>query len=367
MLQRLKDFWSRRSFLLKEHTAVGDLEGLIQEVTATNAGRKLVVDREKAEIHDVKIVGIVSANGGRQYPVDMLRRHKHLYEGAKCYVNHATDLRKPRGYEELLGGFTGIYEKPDGLYAQTFSYKPKHPLAESVIWDAEHGTFSGGFSHMVKGKQRGALVEAIENVFSVDLVADGATTKNLGESRVLSEAIDLTGMGIEDLKVLVASANEAIHKLSATTETDTVSKPTIDDVKKDPALVEAILSEHRNSESAKARDAEFKTLKEENEKFKAEAAKVERRKAIDAKLKEAKLPPKAITDIFVETCMGASDDAKLKAIIDDRKAAFGMANRPEGPESREQSFGEALPPGDYDEGLAEGKKFVASRLPVAAK
>ncbi len=76
------------------------------------------------------------------------------------------------------------YEEGRGLFGDLL-YNPKHALAEQLAWDAEHLPGNVGLSHNVlartstEGSQ--TIVEAILQVFSVDLVADPATTSGLFE------------------------------------------------------------------------------------------------------------------------------------------------------------------------------------------
>lgn len=149
---------------------------------STSANIALRVDRDKATICGVKVLGVESANG-RLYPPEALRAAAALYENVRVNVDHLSGGL--RSYRDRIGKLTNIRFERDGLYGDLV-VNPKHPLAEQLFWDAEHSPESVGLSHDAVGKTsvRGGkiIVEAIHSVRSVDLVAEPATTKSLYES-----------------------------------------------------------------------------------------------------------------------------------------------------------------------------------------
>lgn len=152
----------------------------------TSRGASPTVDRDAGVIRGVKLLGVESANG-RTYPVSVIERAAKLYEGSKVNVNHARTQGQPRGYEERIGVVRSVVAKgQDGLFGD-FHFNPKHPLAEQLIWDAQHAPENVGFSHDVEAKASRKdgrlLIEEILAVHSVDLVADPATTNGLFEGR----------------------------------------------------------------------------------------------------------------------------------------------------------------------------------------
>ena len=153
----------------------------------TNYGSiNLKIDKEKGVIHDVKILGMKSSNN-REYPLSTLRDAVPLYENARVNLDHPEgDPRKPRSYQDRLGVIRDVkLMDGDGLYAN-FHFNPMHPLAEQLIWDAEHFPGNVGFSHNVEAltsrNNERVVVDKIIAVRSVDLVADPATTSGLFES-----------------------------------------------------------------------------------------------------------------------------------------------------------------------------------------
>lgn len=143
------------------------------------------IDRAAGIIRDVKILGLASRNN-RVYPESTLADAAPLYENAKVNLNHPDgsplDARK---YQDRFGLIKNVRLLPgEGLFGD-FHFNPKHALAEQFLWDAENSPENVGFSHNVEAvvarKDGRQLVEKIESVRSVDLVADPATTCGLFE------------------------------------------------------------------------------------------------------------------------------------------------------------------------------------------
>jgi hypothetical protein len=164
----------------------------LQEFTAASAAH-LRVDRDAGVLHGVKLLGLVSSNG-RRYLQSALREAAPLYEGAKVNVNHATGAKggaiAPREYQDRLGVIRHVaFREGEGLFGD-LHFNPKHALAEQLVWDAEHAPQNVGLSHNVLAHTAGrgdqTIVERIEKVQSVDLVADPATTRGLFECGIRS-------------------------------------------------------------------------------------------------------------------------------------------------------------------------------------
>lgn len=165
-------------------TATLEQPGVLREY-ASNAGVRLHVDRAASAIRGVKLLGTVSANG-RDYPLEVIRKALPLYEGRVVNIDHVDSAAgERRSYRDRIGCVRGVHLREDGLYGNFF-FNPKHALAEQLIWDAENNPSAVGFSHDSRGpsKMRGGrvVVESIDKVLSVDLVANPATTSGLYES-----------------------------------------------------------------------------------------------------------------------------------------------------------------------------------------
>ena len=156
----------------------------LQEFVDSSAAT-LRVDRRQGVLRGVKLIGLMSRNG-RKYKPEALIEAKSLYEGAKVNVNHPKGgPLSPRDYQDRLGVIREVaFRAGEGLFGD-LHFNPKHPLAEQLVWDAEHNPRNVGVSHNVmarvskEGEQ--TLVEAITHVQSVDLVADPAATQGLYE------------------------------------------------------------------------------------------------------------------------------------------------------------------------------------------
>jgi hypothetical protein len=144
------------------------------------------IDESTSEIRGVKLLGLTSKNG-RRYLETALENAINLYEGAKVNVNHPKGkANSPRDYQDRLGRIKQVeHREGDGLYG-TLVLNPKHPCAEQLLWDAKHAPENAGMSHNVfargKTENKTMVIEAIEKVISIDLVADPATTEGLFES-----------------------------------------------------------------------------------------------------------------------------------------------------------------------------------------
>ena len=144
---------------------------------------QLRVDREAGVIYGVKALGVVSRKG-RKYSEAALRQAAQMYEGVAVNVDHKYD-----GERLLCEGFGELRNpvvKSDGVYAD-LHYLKAHPIAESVAERAERFPHTFGMSHDADGNMAkdGAgewVVESLEKVHSVDLVATPATTQGLFES-----------------------------------------------------------------------------------------------------------------------------------------------------------------------------------------
>ena len=153
-------------------------ESLLLEATGVN--------RETGVIQGVKVLGYKSKNG-REYDRAGVTKALPMYEGLAVNVNHP-DKSSPNGDRNVgdrFGMLKSVREAKDGLYAD-LHYLKAHPLAAMVTEAAERMPGAMGLSHNASGRvvkrQGKTVVEEIESVRSVDLVADPATVASLFES-----------------------------------------------------------------------------------------------------------------------------------------------------------------------------------------
>jgi hypothetical protein len=182
-------------------------------------------------------------------------------------------------------------------------YNPKHTLAEQLAWDAQHAPENVGLSHNVEARtsrqQGGTLVEAILKVQSVDLVADPATTRSLYEN-VTAETGAATSLALA----------------TATLESLQIVRPD---------LVEAVRA---------AAAAELATLREEVDRFRAEAETLRRRDTALELFREFQLPDPSRTAgddcllanrQFLESVLAAGDDAGMRRLVEERAQLIAAA------------------------------------------
>lgn len=262
-------------------------------------GQQLAVDAEKGVIRGVKIIGYESANN-RSYPREVLKRAMPLYEGARVNVNHRKNLGEPRDYQERMGSIRSVREGDGGLYGD-LHYNPKHRLAEQLAWDAQNDPGSVGLSpvHSVTGRRVAGgklLIESVESVKSVDLVADPATNKTLYEHRE-EAAVEIKELTLDKLRELR------------------------------PDLVSEALAEKSSDDELVTLKAQIKTLSEQVEQHKIKEAAMLVEDEIAKLIGEAKLPEFAITDAFKTTLREAKDADARKGLIADRKSLVESASK----------------------------------------
>lgn len=155
----------------------------ITEQTATPfAGSR--VDRAAGCIRDVLICGFESANG-RTYPAAVLRESAAKYEGRPVNADHGREATISR----RMGWFSDVRAGADGRPRGTLHLLENHPMTAAVFEAAERNPALYGLSHVAycqtSTKNGREVVESIDRVESIDLVAEPATTKSLFESRAM--------------------------------------------------------------------------------------------------------------------------------------------------------------------------------------
>ena len=138
-------------------------------------------------VRDVPLCGPVSANRRRYLVSAFAGDRVKRYENVKGYINHGR-AREPRGYEEHLFNVINPRHRADGMPVGDLKVRPKHPMAEQFLLDAEHDPESCGMSHVaecetVTSPDGWEEITEILEVISVDLVTDPATVKGLREHK----------------------------------------------------------------------------------------------------------------------------------------------------------------------------------------
>jgi hypothetical protein len=350
----------------------GDVGNILRE-DCYNAGRTLKVNRETTTIAGVKLLGTVSAKG-REYPREVIKRAMPLYEGRAVNVDHV-DPGTRRSYRDRIGCLRDVQLKEDGLYG-TLHFNPKHVLAEQLIWDAENAPQNVGFSHDARGpsKLKGGrvVVESIDKVLSVDLVADPATTSGLFEddfqegpiadkmagdqqrqecNKLHGSAMDLIRSALYDEKASPAAINKKIMSIlkdwqneikmpsdeSGGSDNDETKESrdmdykeiSLAELRKErPDLLTALQEDLAQGEAAKKSAADLKTLQEELSTLKAEKTARVLQETIDGELKAAKLDTAnktAVSELWLGQLREAKDADARKALIEDRVKLVAQA------------------------------------------
>ncbi len=147
----------------------------------------LRVNRELGIIYGVRILGYESANG-RTYSHEAVAKAKGMYENLPVNVNHPSRdaPNADRDLADRFGKLKNVSIDSGGLRGDLWIIR-SHRLADSVFEMAENHSSLLGLSHNAEGQTRRdngrVIVERIDRVRSVDLVADPASSRGLFESR----------------------------------------------------------------------------------------------------------------------------------------------------------------------------------------
>ena len=252
------------------------------------------VDRDAGIIRDVLILGPTSANG-RTYTSDALIAAAPLYEGVPVYIDHQPDGR--RSYRDKIGRLVHVQYRDGGLRGD-LHINPAHPAAQQLMWDAEHNPAAVGLSHDATGRtitrDGHTIVEAIESVRSVDLVAEPATTRTLYEDRTMSDTAPQTATSPDPLDALYQSL-------------------TLDDLQaKRPDLLEA-LRKQVHAEIA----TPMQGLRQQLDDLRAKLDEYMTAEQADQQMEEARLDPARVPPRLREAIRRERDRTRRAALIEE--------------------------------------------------
>ena len=281
-------------------------------ISAQFVGARL--DKENRVVENVTVLGPTSVNHqhprakGRRYLEKARQSAALLLEGVKAYTDHATksqtqDSGGVRSVREILGYYsTGRIDEHGNVRANMHYLKNNaewfEPLVEEMpdkIGNSIHASGSAAYNSQDLMED----VQDINKVWSIDLVTEPGSTKNLFESkegnqldyREISMA-DLTENRPDLVKAITIQVKESLKDDSAMTD-----------------LKEQVKSLLEENKTLKAKQDES-DLKERLAAKKEEIAKV---------LKESKLKDAHITPVFREMLENATDIAGVKKLIEDRE------------------------------------------------
>lgn len=154
------------------------------------------VDRAGARpvIRDVLLCGATSANRRRYRKEAFAGDGVKKYADRPVYLDHG-DGKSGRRYGDQVGWVRNPRLNAAGMPIGDLEVKPKHPLAEQLLDDAQNDPKAVGMSHVANCKTATARdgweeIESIESIESVDVVLDPATTNGFFENR--NRAMPLT-------------------------------------------------------------------------------------------------------------------------------------------------------------------------------
>ncbi len=301
---------------------------------------------ETGVIPNTKIIGNESANK-RKYGPAVLNRDRLKYEGAKVYINHPrrSEVQEDRDLRDWVGVLEGIESDSDGgLRASQFRLRKEGKHFREIAEAATKFWQDFGLSHVAdcdfKKVDGFDVVESINEVFSVDLVADPGATKGLFESRDTSmKTKKVTVKGIVESasesaplrKVLM----EMVTRKALANETEvTVSESATADEQINAAVAAALMAETPEARKSAA-DTLAAQPTQETPGATGTAAESDRLKSIEAKLavSEAKTllleSGREATEIRVKT-LAATAESDRKALLESwpKKDATARESRP---------------------------------------
>lgn len=176
---------------------------IVQLLEFTQVGKAREVDEQAGVLRGLKILGNVSGNG-REYPAATIERAARIYEGRPSNANHNRKRGEDADVNNRLGVWIKTYVENGELYGD-FAYLKSHPLSARLVEAARRPELNRvfGFSHDARGRERReggkAIIEAIDEVKSIDLVSDPASVSGLYESLESPMTMKLSAL-VESLK-----------------------------------------------------------------------------------------------------------------------------------------------------------------------
>jgi hypothetical protein len=209
------------------------------------------VDKAAGVIHDVRIIGTKSRNR-RTYTHDALQVAVGKYEGVHVNANHArsTEMNEDRRIEDWVGVIRNAQYRDGAVYGDLHLRRESKWFAE-IVEAASDFPNSFGLSHVADGDSRfdgnEEIVEAIAEVFSVDIVLNPATNRGLFESVDPSVSMGLA-VNCDDIV-------ECVGKIVAlATKTANVPSELIEGLMELAAAAGAIALNERKHEQQRQRD-----------------------------------------------------------------------------------------------------------------
>lgn len=279
---------------------------------------------EGAIIKNVLLCGTESKNGYAIPPSAFgdLDKAQRLYENKLVYINHLRDPKTSavlnRNLEDLGGYIKNVHlvnGKPRGDI-----HTEGTPKGNLTLQLAQNRVPNVGLSHVGlykfnQSKELGNYVESVEEVFTVDVVSNPATTKSFfeqtQESNRMSEALE------RQLTTVQEEKNQLTVKYTKLEETSKNYETQLADLQK-------------QLETAKQENTDLKAKVDEFETAKAIA---DRKVKIESELKAAQLNLEDTAEVsptFFGILQSEKDEAKRAELIKDRVALVKKAKEAKG-------------------------------------
>lgn len=191
------------------------------------------VDEEHGVIRGVVVCGLDSANG-RRYPNETMARDFKKYEGVSVNFDHL-DGSGSRRFDDRGGWLNNLRIGNDGRPRADMNVLKSDSRSAKVFELARRNPNAFGLSHVAHCQTRFdggvEVVEAIDEVISVDIVADPATNKGLFENRRQTVAKKTFREVLEGLRSHAkydAAKKSRIRKLLLASEEDAGMSPVMD-------------------------------------------------------------------------------------------------------------------------------------------
>jgi len=305
----------------------------------------VVVDSEAKVLRNVLLCGKESKNGYKFTP-EAFKNSVALYSNLPVCIDHNTENPTGRKIREIAGFITNVRLENGKPYGD-IEVETAIDCGVDLLALAAKKRRGIGMSHVARYKMSRdkRTVEAIEQVVTVDVVVNPATTNSFFEQTQQ----EIKNMDLEALKAEL----DQIKGQKAVLESD---------LEKANKLVDQYKTEATQlvSQVTTLRD-EIAGIKPEFEKLKTEAKAVADRVEVEKLLTEAALDitdKVIVSESFLSILLSAAPDARME-IINDRKTAVG-ARAPTGgvisPERKSGTNQEQFNPASYLEANHKGVK-----------
>jgi hypothetical protein len=262
---------------------------------------------EETVVKNVCLCGAKSKNG-RTYPPKAFGDGS-VYEGRPVFVDHKYNGPQDRSVRDFAGHIKSVVMKGGKPYGDIHTNGTE--AGKVMLEVSKNNPRDVGMSHTASCTQSGRgnqrVVESVNEVISVDLVAFPATTKSLSEQTNPSES-DMSEVTVDLLKEQLSDQRkQSDEKVAALELTLKESQDKL------------VASEAKVTELT----ADLKESDKKNEEHTVREAIQERRKSVFSALKAAELDTEdkaVVSDTFVKSLMSESDESNRSKIIEDRKA-----------------------------------------------